>query len=93
MISAPNNSTELLTDVGLAELLRVSVLLTIHDSVLLEVPEHLIDHVRQQVIEVMERPLANFTVPLRVDVRTGRTWAECKHAVEEIADCDELGAD
>lgn len=57
---------------------EVKLLLTVHDSVLLEVPEHLAESVRSRTIEAMETLPAGFTVPLKVDVRCGRTWAECK---------------
>jgi DNA polymerase-1 len=57
---------------------EVRLLMTVHDSVLLEVPEQLIDQTRQQVIEVMQTLPPGFTVPIVADVGTGRTWAECK---------------
>jgi DNA polymerase I-like protein with 3'-5' exonuclease and polymerase domains len=30
------------------------------------------------VVAAMESVPAGFTVPLKVDIKTGRTWAECK---------------
>ena len=54
------------------------LLLTVHDSVLIEVPEPMVEEVRALVVEVMETPPPNFTIPLTVDVHPGRTWAACK---------------
>jgi len=56
----------------------VRMVLTVHDSVLLEVPADRVDEVGQHVRATMETPPPGFAVPLRVDVSTGRTWAECK---------------
>jgi len=56
----------------------VRMVLTVHDSVLLEVPIDCVDEVGQHVRAIMETPPPGFTVPLRVEVSTGRTWAECK---------------
>ena len=57
---------------------KVRMLMTAHDSVLLEVPESLVAETRQIVKAAMETLPAGFTVPLKVDLGTGRTWAECK---------------
>jgi len=56
----------------------VRLVLTVHDSVVLEVPADRVEQVRHQVVAVMETSPPGFAVPLRVDVSTGRTWAECK---------------
>ena len=56
----------------------VRMLLPVHDSVLLELPEGLVEETRQFVVAAMETLPAGFTVPLKVEVKTGRTWAECK---------------
>ncbi len=50
----------------------------VHDSVLLELPEGLVEETRRIVVEAMESVPAAFSVPLRIDIRTGRTWAACK---------------
>ena len=55
----------------------VKMLLPVHDSVLLEVPEALVEDTRRIVVEAMETLPAGFTVPLKVEVKAGRTWAEC----------------
>jgi DNA polymerase I-like protein with 3'-5' exonuclease and polymerase domains len=57
---------------------EVCMLMTVHDSVLLELPEHLVAETRQQVIDAMQTLPSGFTVPITADVGTGRTWAECK---------------
>jgi DNA polymerase-1 len=56
----------------------VRMLLPVHDSVLLELPEGLVEDTRQIVREAMEAVPASFSVPLKVEIKTGRTWAECK---------------
>jgi DNA polymerase I-like protein with 3'-5' exonuclease and polymerase domains len=54
------------------------MLLSVHDSVLLELPTALVEETQQIVVAAMESTLAGFSVPLRVEVKAGRTWAECK---------------
>ena len=56
---------------------EVRMLLPVHDSVLLQVPESLVEETQQIVKEAMESVPEGFTVPLKVDVKTGRTWADC----------------
>ena len=55
--------------------LRVRMLLQVHDELLFEVPEDETDRVGALVRESMERVMP-LDVPLRVDVRSGRNWAE-----------------
>ena len=54
------------------------MLLPVHDSVLLEVPESLTEETRRVVVAAMEAVPEGFSVPLKVDVKAGRTWADCK---------------
>jgi hypothetical protein len=54
------------------------MLLPVHDSVLLELPEGLVEETRRIVVEAMESVPAGFAVPLRVEVKAGKSWAECK---------------
>ena len=54
------------------------LLLTVHDSVLIELPEQLLDEVRNLVVEVMETPPPDFHIPVVVDVKTGYSWGGCK---------------
>jgi DNA polymerase-1 len=56
----------------------VRMLLPVHDSVLLETRVDLVEETRRTVVEAMEAVPAGFSVPLKVDIKTGRTWAECK---------------
>jgi len=56
----------------------VRMLLPVHDSVLLEVPANLVEETCQIVKNAMQAAPAGFTVPLKVDVKVGRTWADCK---------------
>jgi DNA polymerase I-like protein with 3'-5' exonuclease and polymerase domains len=57
---------------------EVRMLLPVHDSLLCEVPQALVEETRRIVRNVMETTPAGFAVPLKVDIRTGRTWADCK---------------
>jgi DNA polymerase I len=57
---------------------EVRMLLSVHDSVLLEVPEHLVEATRRQTIATMQALPPQFNIPLKVAVKAGRTWAECK---------------
>lgn len=52
-------------------------LLAVHDSVLLEVPEEDEQAAIQWVRDLLEKAISGFTVPLKVEVGSGRTWAEC----------------
>ena len=56
----------------------VRMLLPVHDSVLLCVPTALVEETRQIVTAAMEAVPTGFGVPLRVDMHTGQTWADCK---------------
>jgi DNA polymerase-1 len=55
--------------------MRSRLILQIHDELLLEVPETEAEAARQLVKEIMEGALA-LEVPLVVDARLGRSWAE-----------------
>ncbi len=55
--------------------LRSQLVLQIHDELLLEVPEGEAEAARALVVEVMEGAL-DLQVPLVVDARLGRNWAE-----------------
>ncbi len=53
------------------------LLLQVHDELLLEVPEAELATVSSWVREEMEEAI-ELDVPLRVDMRSGRTWYDCK---------------
>jgi DNA polymerase-1 len=56
----------------------VRMLLSVHDSVLFSVPVELVGETRRIVVEAMEATPEGFGVPLKVEVKVGRTWADCK---------------
>jgi DNA polymerase-1 len=56
----------------------VKMLIPVHDSVLLEVREPLVEETRTIVVAAMESTPADFSVPLKVEVKMGRTWSGCK---------------
>ncbi len=62
-----------------------SVPLKVHDSVLLEVPVDLVEETSRIVRDAMETPPDGFMVPLKVDIHTGRTWADCKETKQRRA--------
>ena len=55
--------------------LRSRMVLQVHDELLLEVPAAEVPAVRELLPEVMEG-VVTLAVPLRVDVKEGRDWAE-----------------
>ncbi|TMW71693.1 DNA polymerase I [Alteribacter natronophilus] len=57
--------------------LRSSLLLSVHDELIFEVPEDEIDTMKQLVPEVMEGAI-KLDVPLKVDVSYGDTWYDAK---------------
>jgi DNA polymerase-1 len=57
------------------EKLRARMLLQVHDELLFEVPEQEVERVKKLVREVMEGVMP-LCVPLRVDIGTGKNWAE-----------------
>jgi DNA polymerase-1 len=54
------------------------LLLTVHDSVLVEAPEPRAAEVAAHLQKVMEEPPPGFDVPIKVKARWGATWKECK---------------
>ncbi len=53
------------------------LLLQIHDELVFEAPEHELERLEQMVREEMSGA-ADLSVPLKVDINVGATWAECK---------------
>lgn len=51
---------------------------TVHDSVLIEVPDDQTGAVGRMVTRVLETETVGFSVPLVVDVKCGRDWNRCK---------------
>ncbi len=56
---------------------RASMLLQIHDELVFEVPPEEIDAIEQLVVEEMSGVM-ELLVPLKVDTKRGRNWAECE---------------
>jgi DNA polymerase-1 len=54
------------------------LLLTVHDELVLEVPDSGIEAAQAMVVEEM-RGAADLKVPLEVDVGVGKTWFDAKH--------------
>ncbi|MBV9788324.1 MAG: DNA polymerase I, partial [Chloroflexi bacterium] len=52
------------------------MLLQVHDELLLEVPDDELDEVKQLVREIMEGVYPELSVPLEVEISTGRNWEE-----------------
>jgi DNA polymerase-1 len=57
------------------ESLAAKMLLQIHDELIFEVPPNELDYVARLVVEEMSGVM-RLSVPLKVDVKTGRNWAE-----------------
>jgi DNA polymerase-1 len=60
-----------------SEALQAKMLLQIHDELLFEVPPAEEEGLKKIVMQEMSAA-ANLAVPLAVDVKTGRNWAECE---------------
>lgn len=64
--------------------LKSRIILQVHDELLLEVPEEELDKITTSAKEIMENPFPhlnlniNFSVPIKVNVSYGKTWADCK---------------
>lgn len=64
-----------------------SVLLPLHDSVLFEAPRSEVSRIVPLIKEALEQPPPDFSVPLAVKIRCGKTWAECREVP-----CEEIDA-
>ncbi|WP_374764797.1 DNA polymerase I [Yunchengibacter salinarum] len=65
-----------LANAGLSD---VTMLLQVHDELVFEAPDHMVNDATPVIRSVMEnaaRPALTMAVPLDVDVGTGRTWQE-----------------
>jgi len=58
-----------------SEKLSTRMLLSVHDEIVLEVPEHELDNVRTNVKKIMEN-VWRLNVPLKVNMDVGKNWAE-----------------
>lgn len=64
--------------------LKTSILLQVHDELILEVPENEIEIIKEIVPKIMENPFTylgldySLKVPLKVNITFGKNWAECK---------------
>ena len=54
------------------------ILLTVHDSVIVEVPDRAVNQAAEHLRAEMEKPPPCFFIPLKVTAKHGRTWAQCK---------------
>lgn len=55
--------------------LKSKLILQVHDELLFEVPENEVEIMRQLVTEKMEN-VANLSVPLKIDLKVGKSWGE-----------------
>ncbi|MCU7611135.1 DNA polymerase I [Anaplasma capra] len=53
-----------------------SIILQVHDELLVEVPEDQVDRAAKLIKEVMEGVVTNFSVPLVVDIGVGTSWGD-----------------
>ncbi len=56
--------------------LRSRLLLQVHDELVLEVPDDEVEEVSRLVCDVMEGVGTDLSVPLRVEIETGRNWEQ-----------------
>ncbi len=58
---------------------EVKMILTVHDEMVFEVRDDLLDEVAQKVQDIMENPKGfKLEVPIKVDVEVGQNWGELK---------------
>ena len=74
---------------GLARLYEVlpndcHLLLPLADGVLMEVPQGRAKEIAKLVRQTLEEPPTDFSVPLRVKLSRGRTWADCKGRPQRV---------
>jgi DNA polymerase-1 len=55
--------------------LKTKMILQVHDELLFEVPEQEMEEAKSLVQEGMTKALS-LSVPLKVDLKTGKNWAE-----------------
>ena len=54
----------------------VYIVTTVHDSIVVECPDHLIKEIAALMKTVMEKPPFNTEVPFKVDIKVGKRWGE-----------------
>jgi len=59
----------------ISEKLSTRMILSVHDEIVLEVPEHELENVRTNVRKIMEN-VWKLKVPLKVNIDVGKNWAE-----------------
>lgn len=64
--------------------------LPVHDSIALELPTALVEETQQIAVDLTDTVPAGFGVPLKVEVKASRTWANCKVAMRCHAGPGEL---
>ena len=58
---------------------KAKLIIQVHDEVVLDCPEHEMQSVREIVVESMEKAfdgIIEMSVPLKVNVETGRNWMD-----------------
>ena len=55
--------------------LEAKMILQVHDELLFELPQEEVEELRQLVLQIMPKAL-KLSVPLKIDVKTGRNWDE-----------------
>lgn len=57
---------------------RTRLLLQVHDELVLEVPDKEVEHIARTIKELMES-VEKFGVPLLIEAKAGKNWAEMEH--------------
>jgi len=55
--------------------LEAKMILQVHDELLFDLPQEEVEELRQLVLQIMPKAL-KLSVPVKVDVKTGRNWDE-----------------
>jgi len=59
---------------------KTNIVLTVHDSIVFDVPEDEVDWVIKNAVEVMEDPIVDLLVPMVAEIKIGERWG----SLEEI---------
>jgi DNA polymerase-1 len=63
--------------------MRTRMLLQVHDELIFEGPREEERTLREMLLRIMPASLPQLTVPLKVDVKAGKTWGDMDYGAPE----------
>ncbi|MFB6212476.1 MAG: DNA polymerase A family protein, partial [Candidatus Magasanikbacteria bacterium] len=58
---------------------KTNLILSIHDELLLEVADDIVDTIKKEVKKILEKDCYQISVPLKVEVKKGKSWGDLKN--------------